>query len=118
MSTSSQDECSFVSLRDVERAMIVFTYFLDKMDNLRDLIDSKVVKNEHGPESYCLLLPSPIRDRWNRTIQLLHQLQFLSLQLLLTLLVPSFWLLVCAIIPDSVTGESTSKELLMSSLLH
>ena len=27
-----QDECSFVSLRDVERAMIVFEYFFDKMD--------------------------------------------------------------------------------------
>jgi hypothetical protein len=36
-----QDECSFVSLRDVERAMIIFTYFLDKMVILRSLIDCK-----------------------------------------------------------------------------
>ena len=27
----SQDECSFVSLRDVERAMIVFKFFTEKM---------------------------------------------------------------------------------------
>ena len=26
-----QNECSFVSLRDVERAMMVFKYFFDKM---------------------------------------------------------------------------------------
>ena len=26
----SQDECSFVSLRDVERVMIVFRYFCEK----------------------------------------------------------------------------------------
>ena len=26
----SQDECSFVSLRDVERAMIVFRFFTEK----------------------------------------------------------------------------------------
>ena len=26
----SQDECSFVSLRDVERAMIVFKFFMKK----------------------------------------------------------------------------------------
>lgn len=31
----AQDECSFVSLRDVERAMIVFEYFYDKIDNFR-----------------------------------------------------------------------------------
>ena len=27
-----QNECSFVSLRDVERAMIVFEYFISKMN--------------------------------------------------------------------------------------
>ncbi len=36
-----QDECSFVSLRDVERAMIVFEYFLDKMHILGPKIDGK-----------------------------------------------------------------------------
>ena len=36
-----QDECSFVSLRDVERAMLVFIYFIEKMDLLRDAIDKK-----------------------------------------------------------------------------
>ena len=30
-----QDECSFVSLRDVERAMIVFEYFCEKMPSFR-----------------------------------------------------------------------------------
>ncbi len=29
-----QNECSFVSLRDVERAMIVFEYFYEKMDGV------------------------------------------------------------------------------------
>ena len=36
-----QDECSFVSLRDVERAMLVFVYFFDKRDLLRDAINKK-----------------------------------------------------------------------------
>ena len=39
-----QDECSFVSLRDVERAMLVFEYFYDKMDLFSPLMDS--VKTE------------------------------------------------------------------------
>ncbi len=30
----AQNECSFVSLRDVERAMIVFEYFYEKMDRV------------------------------------------------------------------------------------
>ena len=29
-----QNECSFVSLRDVKRAMIVFEYFYEKMDSV------------------------------------------------------------------------------------
>lgn len=35
---SLQDECSFVSLRDVKRAMIVFEYIYDKMDILGPLM--------------------------------------------------------------------------------
>ena len=34
-----QDECSYVSLRDVERAMIVFRYFYEKMDMFAPLMD-------------------------------------------------------------------------------
>ncbi len=38
----SQNECSFVSLRDVERAMIVFEFFYEKMDSVfAPLIDKK-----------------------------------------------------------------------------
>lgn len=48
-----QDECSFVSLRDVERAMLVFAYFFEKMEFLRDVIKSKqpegVMKRIVGP---------------------------------------------------------------------
>ena len=36
-----QDECSFVSLRDVERAMIVFKYFYEKMALFGPLMDEK-----------------------------------------------------------------------------
>ena len=36
-----QDECSFVSLRDVERAMIVFKFFIDKRDLFKDLVVAK-----------------------------------------------------------------------------
>ena len=36
---SFQDECSFVSLRDVERAMIVFEYLYDMMDTFGPLMD-------------------------------------------------------------------------------
>ena len=45
-----QDECSFVSLRDVERAMLVFTYFFDKMHLLRDAINEKQRANEAPTE--------------------------------------------------------------------
>jgi len=40
----SQDECSFVSLRDVERAMLVLEYFYDKMDLFSALME--IVKIE------------------------------------------------------------------------
>lgn len=33
----TQDECSYVSLRDVVRAMIVFEWFLDKLSSLQEL---------------------------------------------------------------------------------
>ena len=42
------DECSFVSLRDVERAMIVFKYFFDQMTHFGPLIDQKA-KDEGKP---------------------------------------------------------------------
>ena len=41
LSTVVQDECSFVSLRDVERAMVVFKFFIDKMSLFKDLIAEK-----------------------------------------------------------------------------
>ena len=37
----SQDECSFVSLRDVERAMIVFKFFTEKMSLFTEHIACK-----------------------------------------------------------------------------
>ena len=37
----SQDECSFVSLRDVERAMIVFKFFTKKMNLFTDHVACK-----------------------------------------------------------------------------
>lgn len=33
----TQDECSYVSLRDVVRAMIVFEWFLEKLSSLQEL---------------------------------------------------------------------------------
>ena len=39
-----QDECSFVSLRDVERAMIVLEYFLDKMAIFNSPMDKMAEK--------------------------------------------------------------------------
>ena len=35
-----------MSLRDVERAMIVFKYFYENMDNFADLIDAKQQEEE------------------------------------------------------------------------
>ena len=45
-----QDECSFVSLRDVERAMLVFEYFYDKMylfGHLMDSVNAEVTQPMH-----------------------------------------------------------------------
>lgn len=42
----TQDECSFVSLRDVERAMIVFEYFYEKIDEFRNA-DKKLAIPQH-----------------------------------------------------------------------
>ena len=49
-----------------------------------------------------------------RCMKLKLQLQYF----ILTSFAPSFLLSVFATMPDSVTGETMSKELLMSSLLH
>lgn len=38
---SIQDECSFVSLRDVERTMIILMYLYDNMRELSQLIDNQ-----------------------------------------------------------------------------
>ena len=46
-----KDECSFVSLRDVERAMLVFIYFFEKMHLFRDPIDRKKME-----EVCCLIV--------------------------------------------------------------
>ena len=53
-----QDECSFVSLRDVERAMLVFVYFFEKMDLFRDAMNKKERK-EKGvkDDQQSILLP-------------------------------------------------------------
>ncbi len=57
-----EDECSFVSLRDVERSMIVFEYFFEKMAGLfRPRIDAKAkAEGAQGSEvddiTRCLLL--------------------------------------------------------------
>ena len=39
--TFLQDECSFVSLRDVERAMIVFHFFMEKRDLFKNYVAGK-----------------------------------------------------------------------------
>ena len=48
-----QDECSFVSLRDVERAMLAFTYFFDKIDLLREPINRKEVAIKESDKATC-----------------------------------------------------------------
>ena len=45
-----QDECSFVSLRDVERAMIVFEWFYENNDFFENLL-----KVEQGYEVQCMI---------------------------------------------------------------
>ena len=47
-----KDECSFVSLRDVERAMIVFKYFYEKMDTFAPLISKKQRDDEEDSDVY------------------------------------------------------------------
>lgn len=42
-----QDECSFVSLRDVERAMIVFRYFCEKADVFQELVAELAMQEVH-----------------------------------------------------------------------
>lgn len=39
-----KDECSFVSLRDVERAMIVFRYFCEKEEIFQELVTAIAMK--------------------------------------------------------------------------
>ena len=41
-----------MSLRDVERAMIVFKYFYEKMDIFAPLIDQKQQEEEEEEDSY------------------------------------------------------------------
>ena len=63
----SQDECSFVSLRDVERAMIVFKFFISKFELFKDLIAAKA-KNDvrskdcHNFQVYIVFFSSSFID--------------------------------------------------------
>ena len=50
----SQDECSFVSLRDVERCMIVFEYFFEQKDLFAERMNEKATK-EKKVVIICLL---------------------------------------------------------------
>ena len=43
-----QDECSFVSLRDVERAMIVFEWFYENNNFFEELLKEKLLKEDLG----------------------------------------------------------------------
>ena len=59
----SQDECSFVSLRDVERAMIVFKFFTEKMSLFTEHIARKAaaeVTDVRKPHHSGLLLSDNI----------------------------------------------------------
>ena len=47
LTCSLQDECSFVSLRDVERAMIVFEYFYDKMEVFGQRMDNVAARDQN-----------------------------------------------------------------------
>ena len=96
-----QDECSFVSLRDVERAMLVFVYFFEKMDLFRDAMNKKERKEKEVKHderrisipvsssrdlvTYCLNVSASFSPLWNRfqmflRILTLHSLQLLVLQ--------------------------------------
>ena len=48
-----QDECSFVSLRDVERAMIVFKYFCAKLPSI---MNAQTATKVELPVCFCLYL--------------------------------------------------------------
>ncbi len=45
------DECSFVSLRDVERAMVVFVYFVERMETLFGQLIKKKAESESANNS-------------------------------------------------------------------
>ena len=47
-----QDECSFVSLRDVVRALIVFEWFLEKLTGSDDLLMALIREKEGDIQVY------------------------------------------------------------------
>ena len=51
---SFKDECSFVSLRDVERAMQVMVWFYEHMDTLGESMD-KVIADVSTPLIYLVI---------------------------------------------------------------
>ena len=60
-----QDECSFVSLRDVERAILVFVYFFEKMDLFRDAMNKKERKEKEVKDDESISMPvSSSRDHF------------------------------------------------------
>ena len=50
----SQDECSFVSLRDVERCMIVFEYFFEQMGLFSERMNDKATKENKEVSKFFL----------------------------------------------------------------
>ena len=50
-----QDECSFVSLRDVDRAMIVFEYFYDKMSLFGPRMETWAEDHQHADNEVEIL---------------------------------------------------------------
>lgn len=66
-----KDECSFVSLRDVERAMIVFKYFYEKMDTFAPLISKKQQDDEEDSDVYEIYDEEELRV-WHIAI-LMHE---------------------------------------------
>jgi hypothetical protein len=65
-----QDECSFVSLRDVKRAMIVFKYLYDMMDVFGPLMDqwAKGERRHVGNED-----DDQVRDGIRTVVNPLHE---------------------------------------------
>ena len=57
-----QDECSFVSLRDVDRAMMVFEYFYEKMNLFGPLME-KWAKDHQQPGEEVVIL-SHVCGKW------------------------------------------------------